>query len=117
MKLRNDHKRSSKRRILASTVATAAALGIGLTGPAGTAGAVSPSQAPTGVSTSPGTNGGVSVEPLAWSFYRAYWTKSACLSEGKNGKSKGWWKDYSCKYEQGNDGHMKWFLYVYNRRV
>ncbi|MEU0935996.1 hypothetical protein [Embleya sp. NPDC005971] len=41
-----------------------------------------------------------------WHFYRAYWTKAACLVEGDalGGVTK-------CQYQRGNDGKMKWFLY------
>ncbi|MCX4966908.1 hypothetical protein OHA98_19145 [Streptomyces sp. NBC_00654] len=55
------------------------------------------------------------LQAAGWSFYRAYWAKSSCLSEGKAGTSKHWWKDYNCKYQRGNDGNKKWFLYVFDR--
>ncbi|MFF7655343.1 hypothetical protein ACFZCY_36870 [Streptomyces sp. NPDC007983] len=127
--MRNDDRTSPGiRRALMSAVATAAVLGTGLLGLAGTAEAAPrPSaavQAATGqaatdqAATGHAATGENSARLAAgWSFYRAYWTKSACVSEGKAGTSKRWWSDYSCKYETGNDGNKKWFLYVYNRRV
>ncbi|MFF5706579.1 hypothetical protein ACFY7H_29435 [Streptomyces sp. NPDC012794] len=56
-----------------------------------------------------------SAAQAGWTFYRAYWTKSSCQAEGRAGKSKHWWKDYNCQYQRGNDGQMKFFLYVFNR--
>ncbi|WEV27070.1 hypothetical protein OYE22_19110 [Streptomyces sp. 71268] len=106
------------RRALTSTVATAAVLGTGLLGFAGTAEATPRSSATVQSATSQVASSENSAQLTAgWSFYRAYWSKSACLSEGKAGKAKRWWSDYNCKYETGNDGKKKWFLYVYDRRV
>ncbi|MFI0777493.1 hypothetical protein [Streptomyces sp. NPDC021212] len=99
-------------------MATTVVLGAGLLGLAGTAEATPRPSAPAQVVTGHAVTGENSGQLAAgWSFYRAYWTKSACVSEGKAGKTKRWWADYSCKYETGNDGYKKWFLYVYNRRV
>ncbi|MDQ1013628.1 hypothetical protein [Streptomyces afghaniensis] len=46
--------------------------------------------------------------PANWHFYRAYWTKAACLTEGD---ALGY--NYKCQYQRGNDGKMKWFLYLW----
>ncbi|MCP9958861.1 hypothetical protein [Streptomyces sudanensis] len=94
---------------------TAVVLGSGLAGTAGAADTGTRTTAQHRSSTGQVSEGAVR-GATDWSFYRAYWTKNACLSEGKLGKAKGWWEDHSCKKRQGNDGKMKWFLYVYNRR-
>ncbi|SED26410.1 hypothetical protein SAMN04490356_7698 [Streptomyces melanosporofaciens] len=44
--------------------------------------------------------------PASWHFYRAYWTKAACLTEGDALGGT-----YTCSYGKGNDGKYKWFLY------
>ncbi|WP_053928277.1 hypothetical protein [Streptomyces chattanoogensis] len=107
------------RRGVVTAVATTALFGAGLAGFAGTAAAApqpsAQAQAQARVPAVHAAGSDVSTTASGWTFYRAYWTGSACKSEGKRGKSKGWWSDYSCNYDRGNDGKMKWFLYVYNR--
>jgi hypothetical protein len=47
------------------------------------------------------------VEIMAsWHFYRAYWSKAACLTEGDALGGT-----FKCEYKKGNDGKWKWFLY------
>ncbi|MFD8395936.1 hypothetical protein ACFV2N_43790 [Streptomyces sp. NPDC059680] len=49
------------------------------------------------------------VHPMAgWHFYRAYWTKAACVSEGESLPY-----DYYCTGGYGSDGNWKYFLYVW----
>ncbi|MFI9045946.1 hypothetical protein [Streptomyces sp. NPDC053427] len=115
MKSANSRKSPLLRRSLATAAVTTALLGIGLTGLAATAEAAPRPSAHTQLAAGHATTSTATVARTGWSFYRAYWTKSACVSEGKRGKAKGWWSAYSCNREQGNDGKMKWFLYVYNR--
>ncbi|MFJ9417678.1 hypothetical protein ACIRPT_26420 [Streptomyces sp. NPDC101227] len=114
MKFANSRKSPLLRGGLATAAATTVLLGAALTGFAATADAA-PQSAQTHAAVSHATTGDAVATRTGWSFYRAYWTKSACVSEGKRGKAKGWWSGYSCNREQGNDGKMKWFLYVYNR--
>lgn len=107
------------RRGAVTAVATAALLGAGLVGFAGTAGAApqpsAQAQTQSRVPAVHTADGNVSAKGSGWTFYRAYWTGDACKSEGKRGKKNGWWTTSSCNYDRGNDGRMKWFLYVYNR--
>jgi hypothetical protein len=42
----------------------------------------------------------------SWHFYRAYWTKAACLTEGDALGGT-----FTCSYAKGSDGKWKWFLY------
>ncbi|MFD9902915.1 hypothetical protein [Streptomyces sp. NPDC059063] len=104
-----------RKRSLALTTATLA-LGAGLAlGP--TAAQAAPAASPAVTTTqNPVTSvADHDVSAQGWSFYRAYWTKGACKAEGKTGKSNGWWRAYYCDRRQGNDGRMKWFLFVLDR--
>ncbi|OPC79611.1 hypothetical protein B4N89_00395 [Embleya scabrispora] len=44
----------------------------------------------------------------SWHFYHAYWTKGTCAGVGIDSG-----KDWLCQYKKGNDGKMKWFLYLW----
>ncbi|MFF4947930.1 hypothetical protein [Streptomyces chattanoogensis] len=107
------------RRGVVTAVATTALLGAGLVGFAGTAAAApqpsAQAQTQSRVPAVHTADRNVSAKGSGWTFYRAYWTEAACKSEGKRGKKNGWWTTSSCNYDRGNDGRMKWFLYVYNR--
>ncbi len=107
---------SAWRKHLVGAAATVAVVGGSLVGFAGVANAAphAPSQPQVSVSAgAPATAD--SAAASGWTFYRAYWTKSACVKEGLAGERKHWWKDSDCKYKRGLDGRMKWFLYVYDR--
>ncbi|WP_158857503.1 hypothetical protein [Streptomyces sp. NRRL B-1347] len=107
---------SAWRKHLVSATATVAVAGGSLVGFTGVANAApqTPSQPQVSMSTT-ATADSAAKAASGWTFYRAYWTKSACVKEGLAGERKHWWKDSDCKYKRGLDGRMKWFLYVYDR--
>ncbi|MEV0503281.1 hypothetical protein AB0I84_37585 [Streptomyces spectabilis] len=104
------------RKRLVGATATVAVAGGTLVGFASVANATPHTPPQTRVSVSHGAPATAdSSMASGWTFYRAYWTKRACVQEGLAGERKRWWKDSDCKWKRGTDGRMKWFLYDYDR--
>lgn len=75
-----------------------------------------PAQAAEGSTTTKvsATASGV-VHPMAgWHFYRAYWSKAACVSEGEYLLDQYGYDDYSCPGGFGSDKKFKYFLYIWS---
>ncbi|GGU43892.1 hypothetical protein ACH4HG_41180 [Streptomyces coeruleorubidus] len=87
-----------RRALVGAVLGGALALG----GTAATAQAAEPAPAPK-VSASE-TNVGI----MGWRFYAAYWTLDACAAVGDQSG-----RDYYCERKRGNDGKLKWFLYLW----
>ncbi len=85
-----------------------ALMGLALVGALAVGGTAMPAQAADGAAARQVAAGETRDATAHWHFYRAYWTKAACLTEGD---ALGY--PYTCSYGKGNDGRYKWFLYLW----
>ncbi|MEV0321144.1 hypothetical protein ACIBKX_18220 [Streptomyces sp. NPDC050658] len=92
-----------RQALVGATLGGALALG----GTLSTAQAAEPAQPAPKVSAK-ASAGEKNVGIMSWRFYAAYWTNSACVAVGEQSG-----RDYYCQYKRGNDGRMKYFLYLW----